>query len=322
MNLEPAPILLNHFDVEKSGSAFWTHAGDGTRLRIAFRPGGEAGTILIFPGRTEYIEKYAETVADLGRRGFAVATIDWRGQGLSDRICKIRGLGHVGSFDEYQQDADAFRKALEELGAPAPRFILGHSMGGCIGLRSIQSGPDASAAAFTGPMWGLPAGLAMRSVGRTTAWIASLLGLEKSFVPGSDARNYVQAANPKGNSLTSDAGRFEALRQHLEAFPELSLGGPSLGWLRAALNECSSLKKLPPPGLPALVLVGSDDTVVSTRAIFSHCNRWRRAELELVHGARHEILMEIPAIRSRCIRRITEFFMLHGHEDRNSSAAS
>ena len=48
-------------------------------------PPGRKGTVCVFPGRAEFIEKYFEVVRDLRARGFAVATIDWRGQGLSDR---------------------------------------------------------------------------------------------------------------------------------------------------------------------------------------------------------------------------------------------
>ena len=44
------------------------------------------GTVCIFPGRSEFIEKYFEVVGELRRRGFAVAVLDWRGQGGSGRL--------------------------------------------------------------------------------------------------------------------------------------------------------------------------------------------------------------------------------------------
>ena len=60
---------------------------DGVSLRFARwqPPAGRRGTVCIFQGRGEWIEKYFETVRDLRARGFAVAALDWRGQGLSDR---------------------------------------------------------------------------------------------------------------------------------------------------------------------------------------------------------------------------------------------
>src|SRR5881394_4041409 len=55
---------------------------DGVELRFARwgSPADAKGTVCVFSGRGEFIEKYFETVRDLRRRGFAVATMDWRGQ--------------------------------------------------------------------------------------------------------------------------------------------------------------------------------------------------------------------------------------------------
>ncbi|MGC8015884.1 alpha/beta hydrolase, partial [Salmonella enterica] len=60
---------------------------DGAELRFArwAPPPGRKGTVCVFSGRGEMIEKYFETVRDLRDRGFAVAMIDWRGQGHSSR---------------------------------------------------------------------------------------------------------------------------------------------------------------------------------------------------------------------------------------------
>src|SRR3990170_1819001 len=61
---------------------------DGISLRFArwAPPPGRKGTVCLFPGRAEFIEKYFETVRDLRARGFAVAALDWRGQGGSQRL--------------------------------------------------------------------------------------------------------------------------------------------------------------------------------------------------------------------------------------------
>src|SRR2546430_17240017 len=59
----------------------------GVQLRFArwepTRP-PRRGTVCVFQGRGEFLEKYFEVVADLRRRGFAVAPMDWRGQGGFD----------------------------------------------------------------------------------------------------------------------------------------------------------------------------------------------------------------------------------------------
>lgn len=85
-------------------------ASDGIRLRVArWKPegGGLYGTVCVFPGRTEKIEKYFETVRDLLDRGFAVVALDWRGQGGSQRLLANPMKGHIKDFADYQLDLDA-----------------------------------------------------------------------------------------------------------------------------------------------------------------------------------------------------------------------
>jgi len=73
---------------------------DGAELRFArwAPPAGRKGTVCVFTGRSEQIEKYFETVRDLRERGFAVAMIDWRGQGHSSRRLRDPRKGYVRDF--------------------------------------------------------------------------------------------------------------------------------------------------------------------------------------------------------------------------------
>jgi len=93
---------------------------DGVSLRTVRwpPPPGRKGTVCLFQGRTECIEKYFEMVRELRGRGFAVATLDWRGQGLSDRALRDRFKGHVENFAQYDSPSP-FVKALGEDGARA-----------------------------------------------------------------------------------------------------------------------------------------------------------------------------------------------------------
>ena len=71
-------------------------------------PAGRKGTVCVFTGRGECIEKYFETVRDLRARGFAVAMIGWRGQGHSARQLSDYRKGYVRSFRDYEADVAAF----------------------------------------------------------------------------------------------------------------------------------------------------------------------------------------------------------------------
>src|SRR6201990_2626142 len=87
---------------------------DGVLLRFARfdPPPGRKGTLCVFPGRAEFIEKYFEVVHDARRRGFAVAILDWRGQGLSDRALANARKGHIHDFSEFDRDLEAFVKDI------------------------------------------------------------------------------------------------------------------------------------------------------------------------------------------------------------------
>ena len=92
---------------------------DGVALRFARwpPPPGRKGTVCVFQGRAEFIEKYFEVVHDARARGFAVAMMDWRGQGLSDRALRDPRKGHVGSFSEFDLDIAVPAGALHMHGA-------------------------------------------------------------------------------------------------------------------------------------------------------------------------------------------------------------
>ncbi|MFN4172311.1 MAG: alpha/beta hydrolase, partial [Pseudorhodobacter sp.] len=159
MIADPAPFHADLAEGPEGGHAVWLRAADGVRIRLGLWPAGPKGRVLIFPGRTEYVEKYGPFASDLARAGYGAAAIDWRGQGLADRLAPDPMLGHVGRFSDYQRDMAAVLAHLEATDGEAPRFLLAHSMGGCIGLRALTDGRDGGmavrAAAFSAPMWGI-----------------------------------------------------------------------------------------------------------------------------------------------------------------------
>ena len=119
---------------------------DGASLRFArwAPPLGRKGTVCLFQGRAEFIEKYFETVRDLRARGFAVATLDWRGQGLSDRALRNSRKGYVRDFSAYDIDLDTFIREVVLPDCPPPFFALAHSMGARAKNGGGQSGSTTS----------------------------------------------------------------------------------------------------------------------------------------------------------------------------------
>src|SRR5262249_9644864 len=103
----------------------------GVRLRYARWPSAlkqRHGTVCIFTGRTEFIEKYFEVVGELRRRGFAVAVLDWRGQGGSGRLMRNSLKGHINDFAEYEEGLAHFMKAVVLPDWPTAYFDLAPSI--------------------------------------------------------------------------------------------------------------------------------------------------------------------------------------------------
>lgn len=295
-----------------AGRAVWVQAQDGLRLRIGIWADHAApqGTILMLPGRTEYVEKYGQFAADMAARGFACVAIDWRGQGLSDRLLPDRLIGHIGQFTDYQQDFAAMLAVARAVNAPQPWFLIGHSMGGGIGLRSVIAGAPVAACAFSGPMWGIKLSAWLRPFATAYAHGLSALGQGNGYAPSTADRNYVLVAPFADNVLTTDRAMWDMLRHQITAVPDLELAGPSVHWVSQALRETARLHRLPAPDLPCLTFVGSNERIIDVPRVHHRMARWPKGRLVIVPGAEHEVLMEGPATRARVADQLAAHFTL------------
>lgn len=293
------------------GAAWWLKTDDGVRIRAGHWPGGNRGTVLLFPGRSEYVEKYGRAAGDLARRGYGTLAIDWRGQGLADRALSDRMSGHVGDFAEYQRDVAALMALARDLGLPGPFYLMAHSMGGCIGLRALMRGLPVKAAVFSAPMWGISLSAAMRPFAQVLSRAANWIGQAHRYAPGTSNASYVAEAAFAGNVLTTDPEMFEWMKAQLLSVPALSLGGPSLGWVQAALAECAVLATLPAPTVPALCALGTAEKVVDVVPVHMRMASWPQGRLDLYAGAEHEVMMETPHHRQRFFDSAAALFDAH-----------
>ncbi|MEP4247467.1 alpha/beta fold hydrolase [Tateyamaria sp.] len=309
MTLSAAPLFTDVSPSPIAGKAYWTHASDGVRIRLGvYQPDGATGTVLLFPGRTEYVEKYAPAAGELAQRGLATIVVDWRGQGLADRLLDDGRIGHVGMFSDYQLDVAAMVEAAGALGLPKPYYLIGHSMGGCIGLRALHDGLDVSAAAFTAPMWGIRIAPHLRPVAWTLGQLMPVLGHGHRLPPGIVYDPYVLTAPFDNNMLTTDFDMFDMMRQQLQAHPELSLGGPSFVWLREALSETLALSRLPAPSIPTETFLGTNERIVHIGRIEDRMETWPNGTLRIIEGGEHEVLMEDETTRSSIFGTIVQQF--------------
>ncbi len=291
-----------------SGGTVGTFRGyNGVELRFARWDATRAprrGTVCLLGGRTEFIEKYFEVIADLRRRGFAVATMDWRGQGGSQRLLSNRLKGHVSSFADYDRDLLRFMKDIVLPDCPPPFYGLGHSMGGNILLRNAtMPGLWFERIVLTAPMIAIRDRMLEESplLARAYAEVGCALGLSSAYVLGA-SDNLESWDVFEGNPLTSDKERWLRSKAVLDAAPDLRVGMPTIGWLRAALRACNGLTE---PGfaskinVPLLIFAAGNDEVVSTPAIDGFAAAAKLTASILMPGSRHEILQENDGVRTR-----------------------
>lgn len=282
-------------------------APDGVALRFARWPatrGPRKGTVLIAPGRGEFIEKYFEVTAELRRRGFAVAIMDWRGQGGSDRLVADNPRkGHVGDFADYDRDLRHFMKEIVLPDCPPPYTGLGHSMGGAILMRNaIRPGSWFDRFVLTAPMIAFSA----EKIGYPEALVrfyleTAALGFSQAYIPGGHEIMPNQLRF-EDNQLTSDRERWQRMTGVLEVAPQLSIGSPTVGWVRAAFRAMSELQEPDCPKrvqVPMLVFAAGADRIVDSRAAEDFAVQLKIGGLIRLPGSRHEILQENDAVRMR-----------------------
>ena len=310
--LEHAPLIeIEGLECPKGEAHFFNLNGDN-KLRVAFwNLSSSKGTIFLQSGRTEFIEKYYEVISEFIDRGYAVAMMDWRGQGLSSRVSKNIRIGHIDNFKTFDDD---FIKIVEECfktRCPSPFIGFGHSMGGCLLASYFISEKNLlEKCILCAPMVSVRANAMSRR-------IVKLLGLLDNIGYGSFPMQKPSWDSEDGwieepfedNALTTDRKRFERSFKFLKKCPELGVKGITVGWLKHALNRTNQFKKIQwniAIKRPLLLLDATEDKLVN-----SHLNKELLGQSELVEikslKSQHEIMMETDEIRDEAWKSIDNF---------------
>ncbi len=295
-----------------------TGAG-GVRLRVLHAPADPAcaprGTVAILPGRTQFAERWFETMRELAARGFATAVVDHRGQGGSPRPLDDPMRHHLTDFGVMVADAARFVRRLATCGGmPEPLWLLGHSMGAHVGLRLLAESKEAAsirAAVLTAPMVAIRTAPLPRRPAEALARLMVRLGRGGNYAFGQgpwrdDARDRAMRRR-----LLSESGTRLALeRAWLARRPDLAVGGVTWEWVAAAL---ASSRRLQAPGAaesvatPCLFVLAGRDRVVDNRAARRLVRRMPQARLVEIPDALHEILHERDEVRAAFWRAFDDF---------------
>lgn len=148
----------------------------GLRLyRQAWLPEGDPkAAVVLIHGGAEHSGRYAWVAGKLTAHGYALHAIDLRGHGRSDGP-----RGYVDRFANAVEDVDRLVRLAIERHPGKPVFVLGHSMGGCLGvLYGMEHQSRLTGLVLSAPLAAIDgAPLPLRVIGRALSLVAPKAGV-------------------------------------------------------------------------------------------------------------------------------------------------
>ena len=247
------------------------------RLRLHYRTweleNPEAAVILVH-GMFEHARRYEELAEYLAGHGLSTFVLDLRGHGASEGR-----RGHVRSFDVLLQDLDRFRREVRGLvTVDLPLFLIGHSLGGLVGLRYLEE----YEVSFHGAVI-------------TSPWLGTAVSIPRWQVLMAAVLNRVLPAFPfpfklDASELTQDPDRAADYRDDPQIHSTIT---PRLFTEISSAIE-TALRRGDRIGVPVLFLLAGADTIVDTQRSLAFARSLPSQDItvEVLEGQYHEVLQE------------------------------
>ena len=291
-------------------------ARDGIQLRYGWWPQAgksDRGTLVVLGGRTEFMEKYLETIRRLTLRGYRVCSMDWRGQGLSDRMLSDPTRGYVRSYDQYVDDMAMLFETIVRPYGSRPVLVLSHSMGGNILLHYLSRFPGiVDKGVLLSPMIDIPMAPVPALLARWACRLMVRLGKADGNIPAGRRNGSISRTFEK-NHLTHDRARFREIQKMIHENGQLAVTGVTFGWLDATFRAIDAINRPGVAGkvrIPLLLVTAGDDGIVDNHAIRSFAARVPVHQIVNIDGAFHEILQEKKEIQDEFWRAFDRFLDL------------
>ncbi|MEF2551046.1 alpha/beta hydrolase [Aurantimonas sp. A2-1-M11] len=285
-----------------------TRTGAALHVRHRRAQGAARGIVLVHHGLAEHSGRYGPLADALAARGFHVLAHDHRGHGSTTAAdAPLRRFARRGGAEKVLADCRAVHLEAIARHPGLPVTVFGHSMGGLIALNYAERhGRDLAGVA----VWNadFTTGLEER-VGRIALKVEK--ALKGSDVPSGILQRatfdaWGRAITPRRTMqdwLSHDPAEIDAyIADPLCVFsPTLSMMEDVLALIFQGGSE-AGLAMLP-AGLPVHLLGGTADPATRQgEAVTILAGRLRLAgvrdvTLQIVDGARHETLKEVPAYR-------------------------
>ena len=303
MRQEVEPYLKEH---DKEGDF---SGKDGAKVHYhCYRLPETQRCIVISHGFCEFAEKYNEVVYYFLRAGYSVYLPEHRGHGNSQRYVSDDQMIHVDDYADYVEDFALFVKNVV-VPCERERYLFAHSMGGAIGILTLEQYPELfRAAVLSAPMCGIRTGIFPMWMADVIATLCCLCGRGTHYALGQSG--FCDTPQFEGSSCVSKERYHYIFEKRIENRQCRTSGG-SYAWVHAGIGACRRLmkrKNLAKIDVPVLLFGAGREHMVINRKIRQFAERTRRTRLIWMPESRHEIFNADEASRRSYYKEIFAFF--------------
>ncbi len=268
--------------------------------------------LVILPGRTEPVEKYAEVIYDLTQtptgKNLDFYLMDHRGQGQSARMTKVGDMGYVDHFANYVTDIETFVR-LQELDIRCEhKFLLAHSMGAGIATALIIKNPNIfERVALSSPMLKIMTRPYSYGVARTIVEAQTLVGRGAKFAIGQTGFN--PDAKFEENSFTSSPERFVMAMSMFDTFPLAKLGGVANRWVLEIMKGTNPIRsRFHEISVPLMLFHAGLEAYSEPSEMIKLCDEAANCKRVYLETSKHEVMMDRDVNRNVVIKNLVNFF--------------
>jgi lysophospholipase len=268
--------------------------------------------LVILPGRTEPIEKYAEVVYDLMQtpagKNMDFYLMDHRGQGQSGRMASTTDMGHIDRFENYVSDVETFIK-LQNLDKRCEhKFLLAHSMGAGIATAYILKHPKTfEKVVLSSPMLKILTKPYAYGTARAIVETMVTAGRGAKFAIGQKGFN--SGAKFEDNTFTTSPERFKMAMGMFETYPSTKVGGVSNRWILEIMKGTNPLRsRYHEISTPMVVIHAGNEAYSEPEEMAKLCQEAANCKHVFLPTSKHEVFMDSDANRNIALGAATEFF--------------
>lgn len=294
-------------------SMFKTEAGVSLRTGLLEHENAKA-TVVVVPGFTGTIEMIMREITMIHAAGYRVATVEYRGQGLSYRpLPDHPERGYVESYQVLGSEVGQYASSIEL--ANKPLFFFSISKGAHITMRmAAEQGLDVAAYALIVPMIQINSGEVPYETLRSVAKWATKLGLGTAYSPGAGVWPVDDFKFGAPDLCNSNPKTAQAQSGLFASNEKLRTRGVTYKWLYETTKSTDKLFSsdfIAPITAPVKIYTAGIDTIVRTEAAERFCNSLADCETQNYPQARHCITREDYSLYDGIVADAIEHFDTH-----------